>query len=340
MTRAQDLFDRISTGGYAEIIRMVREAEPEELFLDYKRVRTEHPNKLHDDDRNNFAKAVSGFGNSDGGLLIWGVDCHKSRGDIPSAIIPIEAKWFKTLLDGAVSGVTLPPHGGVESICVFDPAGPGGTRGIVVSHVPPGFDVPLYGVPSGARNYYMRAGSSFLPVPHGVLAGMFGRKPQAAITLDASVRIFDFESMLSLTFSLFLNNSGRASAEDLYVVLHVLYGPDSHHNAAHTTKEFSARENSLRNNVTFVTTKDFVRLPPRDAIDVGQIQTHIKDNDLSHGLLIRGTCGTTGAPASAFKFLIDGSTLQSVSQMLKAPHNDQTFKEAMRILNEAIKSGI
>ena len=35
-------------------------------------------NSLHKDDRRNLAKCISGFGNSEGGVVVWGVECSRN----------------------------------------------------------------------------------------------------------------------------------------------------------------------------------------------------------------------------------------------------------------------
>ena len=84
MGRAEELFTRIRNGGAAEIQAMIDAVVVEELFLDYKRSSTPLPGaRLSDDDRKNLAKAIAGFGNSEGGVIVWGVDCRQTPdGDI------------------------------------------------------------------------------------------------------------------------------------------------------------------------------------------------------------------------------------------------------------------
>ena len=88
MTRAYDLFESIRVGGFDYVEQMIKDEVTEELFLDYKRSATAHPNrKLDISDSKNFSKAISGFGNSDGGVIIWGVDCRRDAelGDVPDS---------------------------------------------------------------------------------------------------------------------------------------------------------------------------------------------------------------------------------------------------------------
>ncbi len=114
MTRAQDLFDQLVTGGEAEVLFFINQSVTEELFLDYKRSADNGAGTtLHNNDRANLARAISGFGNSEGGVIVWGVDCRNdpTRGDIPTKPVRIQNPIrFKSWLDNATSGLTVPPH--------------------------------------------------------------------------------------------------------------------------------------------------------------------------------------------------------------------------------------
>jgi hypothetical protein len=219
MGRAEQLFDRIRIGGAAEIAGMIATPVVEELFLDYKQSSTILPaRKLSDEDRRNLAKAVSGFGNSEGGVIVWGVDCRSTpSGDVPTGPVPIKNPVaLKTLFDGAVGGLILPAHQAVENLSILND---GATDGFVLTHIPAGFNVP-YQTLGDREEYYIRAGSNFLPAPHGVLAGMFGRRPQPEvkpiIRLDEA-KSTPQEGTVSLVFEVSVLNAGRALAEDIFV---------------------------------------------------------------------------------------------------------------------------
>jgi hypothetical protein len=117
MGRAEDLFDRLKQRGEAEIDQLIQDRQSEELFLDFKRSADNGSGRrFHDDDRRNLARAVSGFGNSEGGVIVWGVDCRERAGfcDLPGEKIGIDnPKRFVSWLEGAVSGCTIAPHPGV-----------------------------------------------------------------------------------------------------------------------------------------------------------------------------------------------------------------------------------
>ena len=84
MGRAEDIFERIQQNGETAIDEFIITRKSEELFLDFKRSADNGAGRvLHSIDRDNFAKAISGFGNSEGGVIVWGVDCSKDK--VPSS---------------------------------------------------------------------------------------------------------------------------------------------------------------------------------------------------------------------------------------------------------------
>ena len=78
MEHAKDLFKRVVEKGNAAIDEFIENREVETLFLDFKRSnKNGKGSKLDQNDRSNFSKAISGFGTSEGGVIVWGVDCRK-----------------------------------------------------------------------------------------------------------------------------------------------------------------------------------------------------------------------------------------------------------------------
>jgi hypothetical protein len=177
MGRAEYIWEKLKSEGYSAIVEMTDDRQVEELFLDFKRSSDSAAGtKLSSEDRNNFARAISGFGNSEGGVVIWGVECSTDQDgtDAASAFKPLlNAKRHEARLSAAVSGCTVPPHQGVENLSIPQP---GSEQGFVASYIPKANVAPLQATGKGV--YYIRAGSSFMPAPHGVLAGLFGRVPQ------------------------------------------------------------------------------------------------------------------------------------------------------------------
>ena len=184
MDRAEELFRRLIDEGEPALDQMIEDRASEDLFLDFKASADSGSGKsLRDADRKKLAKAISGFGNSEGGVIVWGVDCENSSdfGDVASKKRPIQnPERFKSWLEYEVSGCTLPPHSEVRHQVI---KGSSADYGFVVTYVPKSWRAPHQCIKGDRDNprYFMRVGSNFVSVPHGVLAGMFGQRPQPRI---------------------------------------------------------------------------------------------------------------------------------------------------------------
>src|SRR5690348_5581309 len=104
----KEAFDRLNL---ALLNGWVGDGRQEDLHLEFKRL-TSIGRKLSDDDKRNFAKALSGFANSDGGILVWGVNSRKNADgvDVACGLLPIaDAKrWvscFQSMTGEAVAPI-------------------------------------------------------------------------------------------------------------------------------------------------------------------------------------------------------------------------------------------
>ena len=215
MARSQDLFEKVRSAGEKAIDEFIQTRKSEELFLDFKRSidRGEGP-VLHPNDRNNLAKAISGFGNSEGGILIWGVECSGSTGeDVASAKFPIKnVKRFVSLLEGAVSGLTTPPQSRIENALIQA----SGEEGFVVTHVPQSNTTPIQAIYN--KSFYIRAGSNFELAPYSVLARMFGKRPQPFVFVNyifGPAKVVGKEIHFQVGF--LVHNQGPGIARDIFL---------------------------------------------------------------------------------------------------------------------------
>lgn len=82
----RDDYDAID---YPEIQQFVAASREEDLHLDFKNVAD--CNFTRRDDRKSLAIALSGYANSDGGLIVWGVDARQNAQgvDCASALQPL-----------------------------------------------------------------------------------------------------------------------------------------------------------------------------------------------------------------------------------------------------------
>lgn len=191
MSRARELFDRLQQGGTTALDELIADREPESLFLDFKRSEDDgRGTTLAKSDNKNLSKAISGFANSSGGVVVWGVDCRRdaSGSEVAKPHCLEDAKGFETKLQSAVSRTTMPAFSGVEFHAFVQ--ADDNPAGFVAMYVPQSFIGPIRGLVG--EQYYIRAGSDFVPAPHDVLAGMFGRAPQPQI----GINLIQYQSML------------------------------------------------------------------------------------------------------------------------------------------------
>ncbi len=300
MSRAQDLFDRLVGGGEAEVLSFIAQPVTEELFLDYKRSADNGAGTaLHNRDRSNLAKAISGFGNSEGGVILWGVDCRSdpSVGDIPTTPVHIQNPVrFKSWLEQATTGLTVPPHEGVRHHVIQE--------GYVVTLIPSGMHAPYQTV--GDFSYYIRSGSNFAKTPHGVLSGLFGRRPQPSIKhhyfVAAKPSIVE-PGIVKTEISIMLRNFGRGLGQDVFMNLAITSHPGQNCEILfqHSEQKEIWSGNFLLNQQIQMITRPDVRLPPE--ADLQPLTLEIKlQNPIERDFAFKGMCGSTGGEPWSFEF--------------------------------------
>ncbi len=68
----------------AEVHRFVAAGREEDLHLDFKII---NDPTLTREDRKSLAMALSGFANSDGGLVVWGVEARQNPAGVDCAVL-------------------------------------------------------------------------------------------------------------------------------------------------------------------------------------------------------------------------------------------------------------
>lgn len=225
MDRAEELFNKIKNDEEKALDDFISERKSEELFLDFKRSANNGTTKLIDEkDRINFAKAISGFGNSEGGIIVWGVDCSndKSGQDVAKAKIPIQnPKRFESNLNNLVSGRTIPSHTKVENYSFITDLT--SDSGFVVSYIPKCSYSPIQAIPS--KDFYVRVGSSFEKASYSYLASQFGQKPYPNIVIMYNVGMsFKFSPInkaISRQIGFLVTNIGSVFVERPYFNLKI-----------------------------------------------------------------------------------------------------------------------
>ena len=159
MSRAEDIFEKLVYFGEDALDEFIRDRQTEELFMDFKQANStgKHGWSLSPDDRRNLAKCISGFGNSEGGVIVWGVECSRDMdvGDVAKAKIKVQnVHRFMSWVESAISGCTIPSHNRVRNhIISVDENG----DGYLATYIPRSEIAPL--MTTIGNNIYIRSGS-------------------------------------------------------------------------------------------------------------------------------------------------------------------------------------
>jgi hypothetical protein len=337
MGRAEDIFERISREGEAAIDEFILTRKSEELFLDFKRSADGGSGgRLHSNDRNNLGRAISGFANSEGGVIVWGVDCRPEAGgaDVARCKYPlVDSAAFVSWLEGSVSGCTMPACSGVRSI----PISGTGSTGFAATYVPKSMRAPHQELTRGG--YYIRAGSDFLPAPYGVLAGLFGKRPEPFIFHQLyiePVHVLSEESAVHAVIVLILVSDGPGIARDLFVTIDIFHPGGKSSISLEHGDEAVFNYYHLYGGHLSVVSRDGFKLPPGGRTHALTLKIRFIPPFTHDAFYMNVNYGCSGAPTRQKTVLRDSTTLQSLCRTIAdLPEEERTgffTKEFLREL--------
>lgn len=221
---AQELFRKIKLAGVSYINDAISNKSVETYYLDFKiteKADYTGQRKLFDSDKKNYAKSISAFGNSEGGVIIWGVGTGKGDIDYANTVQPItNVSGFQSKLEGFTSLLTSPPHISVVHQIIF--TNEINDTGYLVTFIPKSNRRPLQSIYNNENTYYIRAGSSSVSAPHTFLKSLFGQEPQSDVIMVFGVSPAKLvANVLHVEVGLILHNRGENIAENINGYAHV-----------------------------------------------------------------------------------------------------------------------
>ncbi len=327
MSRAEDIFQKLIYFGEDAIDDFIVNLQTEELFLDFKQAVSTGKNgtSLHKDDRKNLAKGISGFGNSEGGVIVWGVECSRDCdiGDVAKAKVKVRnVHRFLSWLENAISGCTIPSHNRVRNhIISVDKNG----DGFVATYIPKSELAPL--MTTMGNNIYIRSGSNNVPAPYSVIAGMFGKRPQPNVELiiaDKNLEVQDNavedmvyppsldnppEKYLRLSFSICGENDSNVIARELYLSCSSTSKGGEYNKVRFSNYNQMDSIPGIEGQLNLITRPD-LRLPPRGVIRFANV-TIILSPYSEEDFLMDGVIGADHAAPKDFRVYIPKNKLRS-----------------------------
>ncbi len=227
MDSAEQIFENFVKGGYAHLCQVRDEQRIETELIDYKTVKDDR-SPMSQDDIRNLSKALSGFANSGGGVIVWGVYCRRTGGsddaDCVKRLQPISGiKRFLSdlnsrspeIVDGAVIGAR---HEALE-----EP--PGSDTGFAFSYIPKG-----EGLPHQAQDkaFYYRSGSTFQKMSTWMVADRMRRSESPKLELrwvPVTSSSYDCLAGFKQRINLEVVNSGNVAAKHVSMILNATNNP-------------------------------------------------------------------------------------------------------------------
>jgi len=203
-------FANIDLGAVRAFVASGRE---EDVHLDFKNIIDP---ALTRDDRKSFAVALSGFANSDGGIVVWGVDARPNTQGIDCASSLREVANIQqclTRLNEFTGQLVVPLVSGVLHKAIPST----GTAGFCATLIPASDSGP-HMAKGGEDRYYKRSGSAFYRMEPFDIADTFGRRRRPALAL----RLVPEQHGASVLVA--VRNGGRGIAKAPYLGLELPQG--------------------------------------------------------------------------------------------------------------------
>jgi len=157
----------------------------EGLYLEFKTKKdSRNPDIDPDSDAFQFSRALSGFANSDGGALIWGIATNAN--EEAAELKPIfQVKEFEARLRKSLLNSTQPTVDGVlfDTILKVGSAADGYLKCLI-----PASDKTPHRAMLARREYYKRTAEGFYRLEHFDLEDMFGRRPRPSLRIAVELR--------------------------------------------------------------------------------------------------------------------------------------------------------
>lgn len=219
ISTARQFFDDLVAGGTPAIEALVTSKKHENEWLDFK------ASSGDKEDKSTWSEAICGFGNNQGGVLIWGIDARKDSDGVDAAsdLVPVaNAAGHRSRLLELLRGAVEPPLLGVR-IEAFYKTGDSGP-GYVVCFIPESDTKPHRAELLKGKPYMIRISDAFINPSPSLLRTMFF--PKSGPTLEVEVRpewtppeaiLLNGRQEIEVRFEVTMQNTGISSAKNLYI---------------------------------------------------------------------------------------------------------------------------
>lgn len=209
---ARNLYDSLSS--FKDIERLINEGESENQYMECKSPQSP---QLNAGLKQQLAEAVSGFANTGGGIIIWGVSTtrHNHSGlDILTQIEELGSiNNFKIQIDLATASTLEPQIISCESKILKENSK--NTKGIIITFVPPTSGDPIRSNIDG--KFYIRVRDAFNEMPYETIKRMFAGTSGPDLLALFDAKLVKLEQDSSWKIPIVLSNKSSAAAKNVEV---------------------------------------------------------------------------------------------------------------------------
>lgn len=211
------LFDQLKE--YSDFEDLIEGGEAESLFLECK---SPGEPRLTKDQKNQLGVAISGFSNTAGGVLVYGLSTttHKHTGlDVISQIEEIGLiSKLEQQVKNAIPATTVPPVFGTNTKIVKRQ--PRDSKGVLLLYVPAVAGDPVQATHDNV--FYMRTGDEFRPAPYEIIKRLFSAVDVPDLYVWVNENLVEKKDDSSWNLPIVIRNNSTAIAENALVSVTVL----------------------------------------------------------------------------------------------------------------------
>lgn len=218
---AESIFESLNK--YEDIENLIIEGESENLYLECK---TSRSSKLNPDTKNHLAKAISGFSNANGGVIIYVINTEKKSKrdgeadslDVLTEIEPIGyVDSLMKSIRNSIPSLTIPS---VLDFKIKTIKPNGKAMGIVILLIKKNNGDPILSAMN--EQFYFRSGDKFINAPYEVIKRLFAATESPDIHVSFSEKIFSCDEEKYWLVPIRLVNESSAIGENVHVNVEIL----------------------------------------------------------------------------------------------------------------------
>jgi hypothetical protein len=283
------MFEEVFVNAEA-IIDWVEAGNGESPTLEYK-VERKHATKGGSDDyepHRALAREATAFANSDGGIIVWGV--NQKQGEAPSVQLLDDAEKFRNNLVQKTVDISSPPILGLkhEAHMVGD------KRGFVATYVPQSNDRPHMAMASEGR-YFVRSGESCTVMMHRQVQDAMMAKTRPNLVIECTNGYFEAENhhLFQRYIEMRIKNIGLVTAKNLSLAtknsrgkFHIFTNSIMNDNVNHTMNQTLVVQRWRISELHPFETRFGIKIGPA----TGESENNWKDSTLDIGLFADDFC--------------------------------------------------